>query len=562
MSTDKTSLSHIRLVIALLALCTACAPNPDPRNLAGGAMAVPKPKQIEIIVPEPAEPVAEEVVEEEEVAAQPEEETTIPEAEQTITEEVKELANLDNDWQEGKAADEKEILYDFPITVNLQVEYYLDFFQNRRSTFARWLAQAGRYLPMIEEKLADAGLPRDLAFLPMIESGYNLTACSSAGAAGPWQFMKATAHNLGLKVDEDVDERRDPFKSTDAAIKYLNALYNEFGSWYLAVAAYNAGEGRVRQAISNKGTDNFWQLAQGNTLNIETKRYVPKLIAAIMIARNPGKYGFDDVIPEPPLAYDEIKTPPRTALKAVAVAGDIPIEQLRDLNRQLLRGTTPNQKGYIIRVPVGKSDLVAQNFSRVRASVATEFRTHVVSGRDTLGKIARRYNLTKTILRKANNLRGNGVKAGQRLQIPCQTMTYSLASAHETADQQKAAALNTDNLVLHRIRKGETLSQIADRYNVTTRQIADWNDLKSLNDIRAGQKLALYLDDAARRNAKQARTESQQLTYYMVQGGDTLWNIAKRFNLAVEEIRRLNKLADDIIKPGVRLIIKESDLDA
>ncbi len=561
MSTDKTSLPHIPLVIGLLALCLACVPQ-HTQNLAAGQMPPPKPKQIELIVPEPAEPAADEAVEEE-VAAEPEEETTITDAEQTVTEEVKELANLDNDWQEGHAADEKEILNDFPITVNLQVEYYLDFFQNsQHHTFARWLAQAGRYLPMIREKLSDAGLPQDLAYLPMIESGYNLTACSSSGAAGPWQFMAGTAHNLGLKVDEDIDERRDPFKSTDAAIKYLEALYNEFGSWYLAVAAYNAGEGRVRQAISNKGSDNFWKLAQGSTLNIETKRYVPKLIAAIMIARNPDKYGFDEVIPEPPLAYDEIKTPPRTALKAVAVAGNIPIEQLRDLNRQLLRGTTPaNQKGYIIRVPVGKSDLVAQNFSRVRATPTTEFRTHVVSGRETLAKIARRYNLTKTILRKANNLHGNSVKNGQRLQIPCQTMAYSLASEHEPAGQQKVAALNTDNLVLHRIKKGENLSQIADRYNVTPQQIADWNDLKSVNDIRAGQKLAIYLDDA-RRNAKQSRTEPQQHTYYQVQGGDSLWTIAKKFNLPVEEIRRLNKLEDDIIKPGVRLIIKESDLGA
>ena len=411
----------------------------------------------------------------------------------------------------------------------------------------------------------------------MIESGYNLSAYSSAGAAGPWQFMRATGRHYGLKINRYVDERRDLIKSTDAAIKYLGKLYNEFGSWQLAVAAYNAGEGRIRKAIRRKGTDNFWKIAQGRTLNIETKRYVPKLIAAIMISRNPSQYGFGNVILEPPLAYEEITTPPWTTLAAVAVAGSIDAEELRNLNRQLRRAMTPpGTKGYALRVPAGKGELVRNNLARVHASVTTEFRTHIVKRTDSLSKIGRLYNLNKTTLLKANNLRGPSLKIGQRLQIPYQTTSYTLLSKKEVAGRKGIATINAKNLLLHKVRPGETLSHLAKLYNVPAHLIAAWNDLKSINAIRAGQQLALYLDETSRRLAAQplpktAKTtanqttlassqSSQQLSSYMVRGGDSLWTISRKFNLTLEEIRRWNSLTNDLIKPGARLLIKESDL--
>lgn len=573
MSTDKTSLSHIPLVTTLLALCLACAP----LNRHGDNQLSTTPPSLQHqtahTLPLPAAPP---VVEE---SAQLDEETTIPEPEQTASEEIKNLAGLESNWEEGAATADEEIRYDFPVTVNRQVEFYLNFFQtSQRATFARWLERSGRYLPMFQQKLQEAGLPLDLAYLPMIESGYNLTAYSSAGAAGPWQFMRSTGRHYGLKINRYVDERRDPVKSTDAAIRYLSKLYNDFGSWQLAVAAYNAGEGRVRKAIRRKGTDNFWKIAQGRALNIETKRYVPKLIAAIMIAKNPSQYGFGEVVPEPPLAYEEIHTPPWTTLAAVAVAGGIDGDELRNLNRQLRRAMTPpGTKTYTLKVPTGKGELISKNLSRVHASIATEFRTHIVSRTDSLSKIGRRYNLNKTTLLKANNLRGPTLKVGQRLQIPFQTTTYTLLKENEVAGHRGAIAINAKNLLLHKVRAGETLSHLSTLYNVPAHLIASWNGLKSINNIRAGQQLALYLDENSRKLAarspgkiaknhspqaanRRGSTQRQQLSYYKVRGGDSLWTISRKFDITLDEIRSLNNLDSDLIKPGVRLLIKGSDL--
>ncbi|MDH3454805.1 MAG: LysM peptidoglycan-binding domain-containing protein [Desulfuromonadales bacterium] len=563
MSTDKTSLPHITLLAGMLALFMACAPlHPENENISAITLiSEPNPTQS---IPQDSDKITADAE-----TSSPEEETSVAEPEQTISEEVQELAGLEN-WEEGAAAEEKEIRYDFPVTVNRQVEFYLNFFQTRqRTTFTRWLERSGRYLPLFQQKLKEAGLPLDLAYLPMIESGYNLTAYSSAGAAGPWQFMRSTARHYGLKINRYVDERRDPIKSTDAAIKYLSKLYNDFGSWQLAVAAYNAGEGRVRRAIRRKGTDNFWKLAQGRNLSIETKRYVPKLIAAIMIAKDPGAYGFNDIALEPALDYEEIATPQWTSLAAVAVAADIDTDELRNLNRQLRRAVTPpGQKGYTLKVPPGKGEQVKNNLSRVHASISTEFQTYIVKRTDSLSKIGRRYNLNKTTLLKANNLRGPSLKVGQRLRIPFQTTNYTLLSKDEIAGPKGAAAINPDNLVLHRVHPGETLSHLSKLYNVPAHLIASWNGLKSINSIRAGQQLALYLDATSRKLAAQplytatatSTPPAQRKSYYRVRGGDSLWTIAKRFNLTLDEIRRWNDLKGDLIKPGAQLLIKESDL--
>ncbi|MDH3360339.1 MAG: LysM peptidoglycan-binding domain-containing protein [Desulfobulbaceae bacterium] len=567
MSTDKNSLPNIPLLAGMMVLFIACAPlQPTSGNYTDNTP-VGQQNQAQNISQTTDQDNAESNT------SHLEEENSVVEPEQTVSEEVKELASLDN-WEEGAAAEEKEVTYDFPVTINRQVEFYLNFFQTKqRTTFSRWLARSGRYLPLFQQKLKEAGLPQDLAYLAMIESGFNLTAYSSAGAAGPWQFMRSTGSHYGLKINRYTDERRDPIKSTDAAIKYLSKLYNDFGSWQLAVAAYNAGEGRVRRAIRHKkGTNDFWKLAQGRTLSIETKRYVPKLIAAIMIAKNPSAYGFTDITLEPALAYEEVTTPPWTSLAAVAVAGNIDSEELHNLNRQLRRAITPpGPNKYTLKVPLGKGDIVTNNLSRVHASITTKFRTHIVKRTDSLSKIGHIYNLNKTTLLKANNLRGPSLKVGQRLQIPFQTTQYTLLSEKEMAGYKGAAAINPDNLLLHRIRPGETLSHLSKLYNVPVHLIASWNGLKSVNSIRAGQQLALYLDKASQKLAAQpllgthtasntltpSQQASQHITYYMVRGGDSLWTIAKRFNLTTDEIRRWNDLDGDLIKPGATLVIKD-----
>ena len=319
--------------------------------------------------------------------------------------------------------------YDFPLKINDQVEYYLDFFTNRhRKTFARWLARSSRYLPMIKEEFAKAGLPLDLAYLPMIESGFNTTVSSRASAVGTWQFMRATGVSYGLTVNNYVDERRDPVKSTKAAVAYLANLYKMFDSWHLAVAAYNAGEGRIKRAMKQSDTDDFWEIAQSQYIHSETKLYVPQLIAAIMIAKDPAKYGFDNIDYDEPLEYDTVLVPRGTPIKAVAVACNLPDEEILALNRHLSKAITPpSEADYPLRVPPGKKDLVAKNLPRVRPVTVTEFNDHVVKRGETLTTIRRKYNLSKTTLLKANNLEQERLSLGQRLRIPYQTTDYRLS---------------------------------------------------------------------------------------------------------------------------------------
>lgn len=517
------------------------------------------------------------------------EERTVPEPEQTVIEEVTELKAL-GDWEEGKpeqVAEEKEVQYDFPVTMNKHVEFYLDFFQTKqKQTFARWLERSGRYLPMIQKQLQQAGMPLDLAYLPMIESGFSLTAYSRARAAGPWQFIRSTGRNYGLTVNSYIDERRNPEKATKAAIAYLSDLYDEFGSWHLAVAGYNAGEGKIRRAIKKYKTDNFWELAKKPYLRLETKRYVPKLIAAIMIAKNPEQYGFNDIKYEKPLNYETVGVARWTSLQAVAIACNVEFEDLHNLNRELRRKLTPpDYATYPLKVPVGKKVLVAKNLPRVQPIVTTKYKQHVVKGGETITKICRHYNLNKTTLLKANNLRATQLTLGQHLRIPYQTTTYKLLVENRSAGRSGPAEIVADNLVLHKVRAGETVSEIATRYNVSPHMIAAWNDLKDLHRIKAGQQLALYLQDVSPQSGKSSQSTRTQpnppentstslttefssqsdstLTYYQVRGGDTLWSIAKKYQLTPQKIRKWNKIEGDIIYPGSRLLLKlAADVDA
>jgi membrane-bound lytic murein transglycosylase D len=312
--------------------------------------------------------------------------------------------------------------------MNDQVEYYLDFFTNRnRKTFSAWLARSSRYLPMIKKELALAGLPLDLAYLPMIESGFSTTASSPASAVGAWQFMRATGRSYGLKVNKYVDERRDPVKSTKAAVAYLSNLYKQFDSWHLAVAAYNAGEGKIKRAMKQSETDDFWEIAKSQYIYSETKLYVPQLIAAIMIAKDPEKYGFDDIDYDEPLDYETVRVPRGTPIKAVAVACNLADEEILALNRHLSKAITPpSEANYPLRVPPGKKDLVVENLPKVRQVTVTKFNTHVVKRGETLTTIRRKYKLSKTTLLKANNLEQERLSLGQHLRIPCQTTAYKL----------------------------------------------------------------------------------------------------------------------------------------
>ena len=516
-----------------------------------------------------------------------------PEPEETKAQELKELKLLGK-WEQGVPAakySDNEVEYDFPVTLNRQVKYYLDFFSGKhRKNFAIWLSRSGRYLPMIHENLRAAGLPEDLAYLAMIESGYNERAYSRAKAVGIWQFIKSTGRSYGLTINSYVDERRDPIKSTQAAVSYLSDLYNEFGSWYLAVAAYNAGEGKIRRAIKKYKTTDFWEIAQGRYLKLETKRYVPKLIAAIIIAKDPAKYGFGAIAYAEPLDYETVEVPRWTAIKAVALACDLDSTELKKYNNELSKDFTPPDKAsYLFKVPPGKKDDVEKNLPRVQAVVSTGFKTHKVKKGETLNSICRRYGLTKTVVLKSNSVRSSGLQVGQRLRIPYQTTSYEMLPEGSVAKGDLAAASSDGNFVLHKVRPGETVSELSRRYGAPVHLIAAWNDLEDISRIRAGQQLVFYVQQrgtqvASISSTKQltpARTKEtakdekklqqvqvklaamrQELhnsgsgSYYIVKNGDSLWEIALQFKVDIKELRQLNSLANNIIYPGDRLLVR------
>lgn len=512
------------------------------------------------------------------------------EPEELLEEELSEL-NKTGTWAnnppEVQIEEAPDIVYDFPITVNKQVQFYLDTFQGRQKKyFKKWLARSGKYLPAIHREFKEAGLPQDLVYLAMIESGFNPSAYSRAHAVGLWQFIKGTGRHYGLRIDSWVDERREPEKATRAAAAYLGTLYNEFGDWYLAVAAYNAGEGKIRRAIKRYKTRDFWELAQYKYLRLETKRYVPKLIAAIIIAREPAKYGFTDIDYQSAKPFELVTVPPRTDLAAVAVAAGTKTKTIRKLNNELKKNQTPpNIKAYQIKVPQGSRQLVAANLKRLQPVITTGYKTHTVRKGDTLGRICRTYNLNKKTLLKANNLHSAKLEKGRRLRIPYRTTRYILLKEGETLSRRYAMAGKNNPLILHKLKKGETLSKISKQYNVPVEIIMQWNDITNVRRIRAGQHIALYVENngsqsvvrtasadatitkgkkkqyitlvAGKKRKPSEGTIETQLTWYKVRNGDSLWTIARKFQVSARDIRKWNNLRSNMIHPGKRLVVKK-----
>lgn len=473
---------------------------------------------------------------------------------------------------------QESVIFDFPVVINKQVEMYLNLFQNKqRKQFARWLERSGVYRSMMEKELESRNLPKDLVYLAMIESGFNQMARSRANAVGLWQFMKGTGRQYHLKVDRYVDERRDALKSTKAAVSYLSDLYKEFGDWHLAVAAYNGGPGKVRGGLKRYKVDNFWDLAGKKYLKLETKRYVPKLIATLLIAKEPEKYGFQNIQYQQPLEYDSIKVGPGMSLAAVARISNSTTKQIKALNRELRYDKTPvNISRYQVNIPRNSAALAKANLNRLHSIVTTGYKTHKIKKGDTLTKICKRYGINKTTLLKVNNLRSNTLALGKNLRIPYSTITYQLLPE----GSKNAMAAYKDSLVLHRIKKGETISKIAKRYKVPQKMIVAWNGLESVHSIRAGQQLALYIKQGysgtPKRSAKLTGTNVAQVIradkkkidvrnsasspsfqYYKVRNGDTLWTISRKFRITTADIKKWNKLKSNLIHPGAKLKLKK-----
>jgi membrane-bound lytic murein transglycosylase D len=299
----------------------------------------------------------------------------------------------------ANAATTSDVTYDIDVATygsHARVQYYLDFFQGpARDRFSIWLQRMPRYEPMIRAKLRDNGVPEDMVYLALIESGYSNSAVSRARAAGMWQFIKGTAKLYGLRVDSWVDERRDPIRSTDAAARHLADLRDRFGSMYLAAAAYNAGAGKVGRGLRRLGDDEeeeeenpdaaFFRLYDTRFLRRETKDYVPKLIAAALIAKQPEKYGFEKPTAIEPLSYDSITVPEATGLDVIARLADTSVAAMRELNPQYIRLVTPPRREAMVRVPAGSGELVTARYAALEPKQRVSFVEHIVARGQTLG---------------------------------------------------------------------------------------------------------------------------------------------------------------------------------
>lgn len=379
--------------------------------------------------------------------------------------------------------------YDIPMILNDSVENHLEYFKTRgRAVFQRWLDRSARYIPVMKDIFRDKNLPEDLVYVAMIESGFNPYAVSWAKAVGPWQFMPATGKLYGLKIDWWIDERKDPIKSTQAAAEHLKDLHNLFGSWPLALASYNAGAGKVQRAVLRTRSEDFWDLKASRYIRKETKNYVPKYMAATIIAKNPEAYGFT-VSGYEPFKFDEVVIEESVDLRLIARCADCTYEEIKELNPEIRRWVTPPYYSrYTLRLPLGKKESFLLNYAAIPPEQKIKWERHEVTRGQTLAGLAKHYNSTPEAIREINGLKKNRLTPGKHLLVPVDIngkthdVTY-LTQAQSSRQQQ----------ILYRVRRGETLSRIARNHNVTVADIKEWNQGIG-NTIRVGQKIKLVVD--------------------------------------------------------------------
>jgi membrane-bound lytic murein transglycosylase D len=444
-----------------------------------------------------------------------------------------------------------------------RVQYYLDFFQGRgRERMAIWLNRMPRYEAMIRERLQGDSLPGDLVYLALIESGFSNTATSRAKAVGMWQFMKATGKGYGLRVDSWVDERRDPYRATDAAVKHLRDLNRRFGSLYLAAAAYNAGSGKVSRGLgrlpdeesdSTNSDATFFRLYDTRLLKRETKDYVPKLIAAALIAKQPQRYGFK-VEKAQPIAYDSIIVPDMTGLDVLARLADTTVAAIRELNPQYLRLATPPGARSLVRLPSGHGPMTAAAYAELPPRQRVTFVEHFVARGETLSGIALRYRVGQSLLIAANpKAKSRSLRIGQRIVVPT---GGALSTKVALRMAEPVVAAGTASHTFHRVRRGETISELADEYGVTERDLLSWNGLDSRGRIRAGQRIRVAAREVRQASKTHARTQSAAGKTHVVRRGETLIGLAKRYGVSVQALRQANGIAEqETLKAGFALKI-------
>ncbi|MBP2689380.1 MAG: lytic transglycosylase [Deltaproteobacteria bacterium] len=474
------------------------------------------------------------------------------------------------------------------------IDKFIYYFQTRgREKFELYLSRSGKYVGMMQKILIRYGLPEDLVYVALIESGFSPKAYSSAKAAGPWQFISATGRRYGLRIDWWADERRDAEKSTHAAASYLRDLYGMFESWPLATAAYNAGEGKIQRAVTRYKSDDFSELIRYRYLKQETKDYVPKMLAALTIAKDPDKYGFGDVAYEAPLDLRIVTVPGGTDLAAVARLLDVPVEAIRDWNPELRRFCTPpNRERYDLRLSVDAARLAEERMEEIRIQAKITFLQHNVRRGETLQALADRYGTTIPVLKELNGLKQDSLGRNARLVIPVTGLmeTEAVPGTEVSPDQLTMAHMRVEEggrrsrvkgvprpgpggAVI--VRRGDTLARIAKRHGVPTKEIASANGLKPTSKLKTGARLVLP-EPGGGTESRTAKTASprasgatkspasagaagdvrKRTTRYKVHEGDTLDQIARVYGVTAERIADRNRLKkDQLLRQGLVLVI-------
>lgn len=419
-----------------------------------------------------------------------------------------------------------------PVKYNERVQYFMDFFlERKRDLFASWLERSQNYIPDMLEILREHNVPDDLVYLPLIESGFNPKAMSPAYAVGQWQFIKPTGKRYGLEINNWVDERMHWEKSTRAAASYLSDLYQMFNSWELALAAYNCGEARVARAVKKHNSNDYWVVSE--SLPRETRNYVPIYMAALIIAKNPEKYGFNinqnNIRPE----TTTVNVPPQKSLKKIAEVTGIDHETLSELNPSLISEATPPGSHFELTIPAEHKKIFTakradiENIEDIKQHRTRGSYIYTVRHGDSLWEIARRHRVSLSDLRLVNNLRGNTIRKGQRITIPGDNSV-------------RIARKQSPPTFTYTVKPGETLGGIAQKHGVKLRTLKSYNGISG-SFIKAGQRLTI--------------PGSSRVISHKIKKGDTLWDIASKYRVKVADIKKWNKLDSTILVVGQDLTI-------
>jgi membrane-bound lytic murein transglycosylase D len=478
-------------------------------------------------------------------------------------------------------AEIKSTRSDLPLMMTDQVAGYISYFSNRgRGTFERAFSRSGRYHDMMVSILKEEGVPQDLIYLAQAESGFHPLAVSRVGARGIWQFMGSRARGYGLSHNLWVDDRQDPEKSTRAAAHHLKDLYNQFGDWYLAMAAYNSGPGTVQAAVRRTGYADFWELYHRNVLPKETRNYVPIILAVTIIAKNPSQYGLQDIAMDHPAKYDTVTITDPVDLRLVAeCVGATPVE-LQELNPSLLRLTTPREGKFELHLPAGTKDEYQTTIAAIPTGMRLSWRYHTVQAGDTLASLAKSYRAPAKSIADVNHLDTSDLETGAKLVIPV------APGKHPISD----TATYARRITRYKVHKGDSVETVAENFGVSPQMLRRWNGLRG-DSLRGRKVLALHLpvsptpreaevvsspsgksskhgtkaDPAVsnKRAASSAKTdenasaEAASVVRHRVKYGETLYSIASSYKTTVAALKRDNSNVA-ILRPGMILVVQSA----